>query len=115
MTERRSRAEIVRLGNRYLEMMAGGDSASDVAARYSVPTWRLWADVNVARAQNAADTLRRLQAAQEVRDAHPDPIPLPRLHRVVFREPWTYLTPREVFELHAIRDEIKAADALAIK
>lgn len=96
MTERRSRAEIVRLGNRYLEMMAGGDSASDVAARYSVPTWRLWADVNVARAERVNPTV----------DALPEPVwPVNRL--------WNKLTAGDIRMLHAIRDEIKAADAMA--
>jgi hypothetical protein len=85
MTEQ---SDLIRSGNRFLQLMADGGKAKVIARDAGLPIWHFWKAVNAAR------------------DAAAPPIAADVI---------TSLSLADIRMLHAIRDEIRAADRRAVE
>jgi hypothetical protein len=103
MTEQ---SDLIRSGNRFLQLMADGGKAKVIARDAGLPIWHFWKAVNAARdaaAPPIAADVISLHERHYGRPSKPDP-------EVAFR-----LSLADIRILHAIRDEIRAADRRAVE
>ena len=89
MTEQ---SDLIRSGNRFRKMLDDGQKAKVIAREAGITTGAFWKAVYAAR-DNAAPVA-------------PEPAP---------DAPWWQLSGHEIAVLHAIRDEIRAADRRAME
>jgi hypothetical protein len=91
-----TQSDLVRTGNRFLQLMADGVPVKDIMSEAGLKRYRFNQAVAAAREARKAS----------VRPIEPEP---------VADVAWYCLTAPEIRMLHAIRDEIRAADARAIE
>lgn len=93
--------EAIEVGRRYIRMMAEGQVGNRIAENEKISHSRFWRAVRLARDADRPDP--------------PDPGQSTRLYDADGRADYTYLTAREIRELHVYRDEILRADRAAIR